>query len=158
MEFGLGGPTAAIDEHLKTSPSRGSRDVDGREDKWTVRRRHLTTRRIRSCGCGNFASLRHGVTRLQAKLRQARMEGQAPLDLVAALVADDLQCLRTSLLERQRKLACLRDTDSSREPSSRVQPEAEPCRPSATLVTARFAWYQENVLFVEATGPGSIPR
>jgi len=49
------------------------------------------------------------ATVLETRLRQAQTEKMAPLDLVSALVTDELQRRQDRLLERRHKLARFRD-------------------------------------------------
>ena len=50
---------------------------------------------------------------LETRLRQAQTEKMAPLDLVSALVADELRRRQDRLLERRHKLARFRDPERS---------------------------------------------
>ena len=50
---------------------------------------------------------------LETRLRQAQTEQMAPLDLVSALVADELGRRQDRLLERRHKLARFRDPERS---------------------------------------------
>ena len=50
---------------------------------------------------------------LETRLRQAQTEQMAPLDLVSALVADELRRRQDRLLERRHKLARFRDPERS---------------------------------------------
>ena len=50
---------------------------------------------------------------LETRLRQAQAEKMAPLDLVSALVADELRRRQDRLLERRHKLARFRDPERS---------------------------------------------
>ena len=50
---------------------------------------------------------------LDTRLRQAQSEKMTPLDLVSALVADELQRRQDRLLDRRHKLARFRDPDRS---------------------------------------------
>jgi hypothetical protein len=50
---------------------------------------------------------------LEARLRQAQTEKMAPLDIVSALVADELLRRQDRLFERRTKLARFRDPDRS---------------------------------------------
>jgi hypothetical protein len=50
---------------------------------------------------------------LETRLRQAQAEHLAPIDLVSALVSDELQRRQDRLLERRRKQARFRDPDRS---------------------------------------------
>jgi len=50
---------------------------------------------------------------LDTRLRQAQTEKMAPLDLVSALVADELHRRQDRLLERRHKLARFRDPERS---------------------------------------------
>ena len=52
---------------------------------------------------------------LDTRLRQAQSEKMTPLDLVAALVGDELQRRQDRLLERRHKLARFRDPERSLE-------------------------------------------
>jgi len=48
---------------------------------------------------------------LEARLRHAQTEKLAPLDLIATLVADELQRRQDRLFDRRHKQACFRDPD-----------------------------------------------
>ena len=50
---------------------------------------------------------------LKTRLRQAQSEKMAPLDIVAALVSDELQRRQDRLFERRTKKARFRDPDRS---------------------------------------------
>ena len=50
---------------------------------------------------------------LETRLRQAQIEQMVPLDLVSALVTDELHRRQDRLLERRHKLARFRDPDRS---------------------------------------------
>ncbi len=70
----------------------------------------------------NLVELDHALRKLrlsgmadvaEARLRQAQAEKLAPLDLVAALVADELQRRQDRLFARRHKQARFRDPDRS---------------------------------------------
>ncbi len=52
---------------------------------------------------------------LETRLRQAQAETMPPIDLVSALVADELRRRQDRLLDRRHKLARFRDPDRSLE-------------------------------------------
>src|SRR5882672_11986047 len=91
---------------------------------------------------------------LEARLRQAQSEKLAPLDLVATLVADELQRRQDRLFERRHELARFRDPDRSldnfdfdfnKKMNRALIPE---------LATARFIAQREDALFLWPPGTG----
>lgn len=91
---------------------------------------------------------------LEARLRHAQTERMAPLDLVSALVADELLCRQDRLLERRIKQARFRDTDRTldrfdfdfNKKMNRVLIH--------DLATGRFIQQREDVLFLGPPGTG----
>ena len=79
------------------------------------------------------------ATVLDTRLRQAQSEKMTPLDLVAALVADELQRRQDRLLDRRHKLARFRDPDRAL---------------IYELATGRFISQREDVLFLGPPGTG----
>ena len=76
---------------------------------------------------------------LDTRLRQAQSEKMTPLDLVAALVADELQRRQDRLLDRRHKLARFRDPDRAL---------------MYELATGRFISQREDVLLLGPPGTG----
>jgi DNA replication protein DnaC len=91
---------------------------------------------------------------LEARLRHAQTERMAPLDLVSALVADELLCRQDRLLERRIKQARFRDTNRTldrfdfdfNKKMNRVLIH--------DLATGRFIQQREDVLFLGPPGTG----
>lgn len=91
---------------------------------------------------------------LEVRLRHAQTEKLAPLDLVATLVADELQRRQDRLFDRRHKQASFRDPDRSfdsfdfdfNKKMNRVLIH--------DLATARFVQQREDVLFLGPPGTG----
>lgn len=91
---------------------------------------------------------------LEARLRHAQTEKLAPLDLIATLVADELQRRQDRLFERRHKQAGFRDADRSldrfdfdfNKKMNRVLIHE--------LATARFVGQREDALFLGPPGTG----
>jgi DNA replication protein DnaC len=91
---------------------------------------------------------------LETRLRQAQTERMAPIDLLSALVADELLRRQDRLFERRTKLASFRDHgktldnfDFSFNPKMNRALVYE-------LATARFVAQREDALFVGPPGTG----
>src|SRR6187431_1932693 len=85
---------------------------------------------------------------LDTRLRQAQAEKMVPLDLVSALVTDELHRRQDRLLERRHKLARSRDTfdfDFNKKMNRALVYE---------LATARFIAQREDVLLLGPPGTG----
>ncbi len=82
---------------------------------------------------------------LDTRLQQAQTEQMAPIDLVAALVNDELQRRQDRLLARRHKQARFRDPDRALV---------------FELTTARFVAQREDALFLgpPGTGKSTLPR
>ena len=80
---------------------------------------------------------------LDTRLQQAQAEQMAPLDLVAALVNDELQRRQDRLLARRHKQARFRDPDRSTSPSTRrsAAPSSSSSPPPASSPSARTLCY-----------------
>lgn len=111
----------------------------------------------------NLVELDHALRRLrlsgmadvlETRLRQAQTERMAPIDLLSALVADELLRRQDRLFERRTKLASFRDHgktldnfDFSFNPKMNRALVYE-------LATARFVAQREDALFVGPPGTG----
>ena len=91
---------------------------------------------------------------LDTRLRQAQSEKLTPLDLVAALVADELQRRQDRLLDRRHKLARFRDPDRSLETFDFDFNKKMNRALVYELATARFISQREDVLFLGPPGTG----
>ena len=89
---------------------------------------------------------------LETRLRQAHTETMAPIDLVAALVADELQRRQDRLLDRRHKLARFRDPDRSLDTFDFNKKMNRAL--VYELATARFIAQREDVLFLGPPGTG----
>lgn len=91
---------------------------------------------------------------LETRLRQAQAEHLPPIDLVSALVTDELQRRQDRLLERRRKQARFRDPDRSLDnfdfPFNKHLNRALVFE----LATGRFIAQHEDVLFLGPPGTG----
>ena len=91
---------------------------------------------------------------LEIRLRQAQTEKLAPLDLVAALVHDELRRRQDRLLERRHKQARFRDAERSLD-SFDVDFNKKMNRALVyELATGRFIAQREDVLFLGPPGTG----
>ena len=91
---------------------------------------------------------------LETRLRQAQTEKMAPLDLVSALVTDELRRRQDRLLERRHKLARFRDPERSLDTfdcdfNKKMNPALV-----YDLATAHFIAQREDVLFLGPPGTG----
>lgn len=91
---------------------------------------------------------------LETRLRQAQTEKMAPLDLVSALVADELQRRQDRLLERRHKLARFRDAERSLDTFDFDFNKKMNRALVYELATARFIAQREDVLFLGPPGTG----
>jgi DNA replication protein DnaC len=91
---------------------------------------------------------------LETRLRQAQAEKLAPLDLVATLVADELQRRQDRLLERRHKQARFRDPDRSLDHFDFDFNKKMNRALVYELATARFVQQREDVLFLGPPGTG----
>ena len=85
---------------------------------------------------------------LETRLRQAQAERLAPIDLVSALVGDELQRRQDRLLERRHKQACFRDPDRSLDTFDFTFNKKMNRALVYDLATARFIGQREDVLFL----------
>src|SRR4051795_7671481 len=85
---------------------------------------------------------------LDTRLRQGQNEKMAPLDLVSALVADELRRRQDRLLERRHKLARFRDPDRSLDTCDFDFDKKMNRALVYELATARFIAQREDVLFL----------
>ena len=83
---------------------------------------------------------------LETRLRQAQAEKMVPLDLVSALVADELQRRQDRLLERRHKLARFRDPERSLDTFDFDFNKKMNRALLYELATARFIAQREDVL------------
>jgi len=91
---------------------------------------------------------------LETRLRQAQTEKMAPLDLVSALVADELCRRQDRLLERRHKLARFRDPDRSLDTFDFNFNKKMNRALIFELATARFIAQREDALFLGPPGTG----
>jgi DNA replication protein DnaC len=91
---------------------------------------------------------------LEIRLLEAQSEKQAPIDLVAALVSDELLRRQDRLLERRTKKACFRDPDKTLDGFD-FGFNKQPSRKAVfDLATARFVAQCEDVLLLGPPGTG----
>src|SRR5512138_2679136 len=91
---------------------------------------------------------------LETRLRHAQTERLAPLDLVAALVSDELQRREDRLLARRHKLAGFRDPDRSLASFDFDFNKKMNRALVYDLATARFVGQREDALFLGPPGTG----
>ena len=91
---------------------------------------------------------------LETRLRQAQAEKMTPIDLVSALVADELQRRQDRLLDRRHKLARFRDPDRSLDTFDFDFNRKMNRALIFELATARFIAQREDALFLGPPGTG----
>ena len=91
---------------------------------------------------------------LETRLRQAQTEKLAPIDLVSALVADELLRRQDRLFERRHKQARFRDPDRSLDSFDFDFNKKMNARSIYELATARFVAQREDALFLGPPGTG----
>lgn len=91
---------------------------------------------------------------LDTRLRQAQSEKLAPLDLVSALVTDELRRRQDRLLDRRHKLARFRDPDRSLDTFDFDFNKKMSRALVYDLATARFIAQREDALFLGPPGTG----
>jgi DNA replication protein DnaC len=91
---------------------------------------------------------------LETRLRQAQSDRLPPIDLVSALVNDELQRRQDRLLERRRKLARFRDADRSLDTFDFTFNKKMNRALIHDLATARFISQHEDVLLLGPPGTG----
>jgi DNA replication protein DnaC len=91
---------------------------------------------------------------LQTRLRQAQAEKMAPLDLVSALVSDELLRRQDRLFERRTKQARFRDRDRSLDSFDFDFNKKMNRALVYDLATARFIGQREDALFLGPPGTG----
>jgi DNA replication protein DnaC len=91
---------------------------------------------------------------LDTRLRQAQSEHLPPIDLVSALVNDELQRRQDRLLERRRKLARFRDPERSLDTFDFTFNKKMNRALVFELATARFIAQREDVLLLGPPGTG----
>jgi len=91
---------------------------------------------------------------LDTRLRQAQAEKMAPIDLVSALVTDELARRQDRLLERRHKLARFRDPERSLDTFDFDFNKKMNRALVYELATARFIAQREDVLFLGPPGTG----
>ena len=111
----------------------------------------------------NLVELDHALRKLrlsgmadvvEARLRQAQSERLAPLDLVATLVADELQRRQDRLFDRRHKLARFRDPDRSLDSFDFDFNKKMNRALIHELATARFVQQREDAMFLGPPGTG----
>lgn len=91
---------------------------------------------------------------LETRLRQAQSEKMVPLDLVSALVSDELLRRQDRLFARRHKLARFRDPDRSLDSFDFDFNRKMNRALVYELATARFVAQREDVLFLGPPGTG----
>lgn len=91
---------------------------------------------------------------LEVRLRQAQADHLTPIDLVSALVADELQRRQDRLLERRHKLARFRDPERSLDSFDFDFNKKMDRALVYELATGRFIAQREDVLFLGPPGTG----
>ncbi len=91
---------------------------------------------------------------LEIRLRQAQADHLPPLDLLAMLVNDELQCRQDRLLERRRKQARFRDPERSLDTFDFTFNKKMNRALIFELATARFVAQREDALFLGPPGSG----
>jgi DNA replication protein DnaC len=91
---------------------------------------------------------------LETRLRQAQTDKAAPIDLVSALVSDELQRRQDRLFERRTKQARFRDPDKSLDSFDFDFNKKMNRALIHELATARFVGQREDALFLGAPGTG----
>src|SRR5436305_15085541 len=91
---------------------------------------------------------------LDTRLRQAQAEKMAPIDLVSALVSDELHRRQDRLLERRHKLARFRDPERSLDNFDFDFNKKMNRALIHELATARFVAQREDALFLGQPGTG----
>ena len=91
---------------------------------------------------------------LELRLLQAQTEQMAPIDLVAALVADELQRRQDRLLARRHKQARFRDPDRALDSFDFTFNRKMNRALIYELATARFIGQREDALFLGPPGTG----
>ena len=91
---------------------------------------------------------------LETRLRQAQAEKMPPIDLVSALVSDELRRRQDRLLERRHTLARFRDPERSLDTFDFDFNKKMNRALVYELATARFIAQREDVLFLGPPGTG----
>jgi DNA replication protein DnaC len=91
---------------------------------------------------------------LETRLRQAQSEKMAPLDVVSALVADELQRRQDRLFERRTKKAAFRDPERSLDSFDFDFNKKMNRALVYELATAHFLAQREDALFLGPPGTG----
>jgi DNA replication protein DnaC len=91
---------------------------------------------------------------LETRLRQAQTEKLVPINLVSALVTDELRRRQDRLLDRRHKLARFRDADRSLDTFDFDFNKKMNRALVYELATARFIAQREDVLFLGPPGTG----
>jgi DNA replication protein DnaC len=91
---------------------------------------------------------------LETRLRQAQTEKMTPIDLVSALVTDELHRRQDRLLERRHQLARFRDPDRSLDNFDFDFNKKMHRALIYELATARFIAQREDALFLGPPGTG----
>ncbi len=94
------------------------------------------------------------ATTLDARLRQAQSEKQTPIDLVSALVTDELLRRQDRLITRRIQQARFRDTDRSLDTFDLDFNKKMNRALIHDLATGRFIPQREDVLFLGPPGTG----
>ena len=95
---------------------------------------------------------------LDARLRQAQAERQVPIDLVSALVGDELIRRQDRLIARRVQQARFRDPDRSLDAFDLDFNKKMNRALIHDLATARFILQREDVLLLGPPGTGRVPR
>jgi len=95
---------------------------------------------------------------LDARLRQAQSEKQTPIDLVSALVGDELVRRQDRLIARRIQHARFRDPDRSLDTFDLDFNKKMNRALIHDLATARFIQQREDVLFLGPPGTGKVRK
>jgi len=91
---------------------------------------------------------------LQTRLHQAQAEKLAPIDLISALIADELQCRQDRLISRRLKEARFRDPERALDSFDFDFNKKTNRALIFELATARFVGQREDVLLLGPPGTG----
>ena len=160
------GKVEAAVGHAKKTPLRGLRferldDAQAHLDRWERRWRSHRPQNRRPVM--NLVELDQALRKLrlsgmadvlETRLQQAQVEQMAPLDLVAALVTDELQRRQDRLLARRHKQARFRDPDRALDGFDFAFNKKINRALVFELATARFVAQREDALLLGPPGTG----
>lgn len=102
----------------------------------------------------NIIELTHALLKLESRLLQAQAEQLAPIDLVSALVSDELVRRGDRLIERRIKQAGFRDANKTLDTFNFDFNRKMDRRLVFDLATGRFITQHEDALFLGPPGTG----